>query len=65
MPSPYSTDHSVNDAAQLSKNLNNPYDIVRINNVYETFLTTLQPIFKDLPFSVAKKIFKAVVVEIC
>jgi NAD+ synthase (glutamine-hydrolysing) len=55
MPSPYSTDHSVNDAVQLSKNLNNPYDIVRINNVYKTFLTTLEPIFKDLPFSVVEE----------
>ena len=55
MPSPYSTEHSVNDAVQLSKNLNNPYDIVRINNVYETFLDTLQPIFKDLPFGLAEE----------
>lgn len=55
MPSPYSTEHSVNDAVELSKNLNNPYDIVRINNVYETFLTTLKPIFKDLPFSLAEE----------
>jgi len=55
MPSPYSTDHSVNDAVQLSKNLNNPYDIVRINDVYESFLSTLKPIFKDLPFSLAEE----------
>ena len=55
MPSPYSTEHSVNDAVQLSKNLNNPYDIIRINEVYESFLTTLQPIFKDLPFSLAEE----------
>jgi NAD+ synthase (glutamine-hydrolysing) len=55
MPSPYSTEHSVNDAVELSKNLNNPYDIVSINDVYETFLTTLQPIFKDLPFSLAEE----------
>lgn len=55
MPSPYSTEHSVNDAVQLSKNLNNPYDIVRINDVYETFLNTLQPIFKGLPFSLAEE----------
>jgi len=39
----------------LSKNLNNPYDIIRINEVYESFLTTLQPIFKDLPFSLAEE----------
>ena len=55
MPSPYSTEHSVNDAVQLSKNLNNPYDIIKINDVYESFLTTLQPIFKDLPFSLAEE----------
>jgi NAD+ synthase (glutamine-hydrolysing) len=55
MPSPYSTEHSVDDAVQLSKNLNNPYDIVRINNVYESFLQTLKPIFNDLPFSLAEE----------
>jgi NAD+ synthase (glutamine-hydrolysing) len=55
MPSPYSTDHSVNDAVQLSKNLGNPYDIIRINDVYESFLSTLKPVFKDLPFSLAEE----------
>ena len=55
MPSPYSTDHSVNDAVALSKNLENPYDIVRINDVYETFLQTLEPIFNGLPFSLAEE----------
>jgi NAD+ synthase (glutamine-hydrolysing) len=55
MPSPYSSGHSVDDAAQLSKNLGNPYDIIRINDIYEEFLSTLQPIFKDLPFSVAEE----------
>ncbi|MFT4155931.1 NAD+ synthase [Parafilimonas sp.] len=55
MPSPYSTEHSVNDAEQLSKNLNNPYDIIRINSIYESFLETLQPLFKSLPFSVAEE----------
>jgi len=55
MPSPYSTDHSVNDAVQLSKNLDNPYDIIPIKEVYETFLSTLKPIFKELPFSLAEE----------
>ena len=55
MPSPYSTEHSVNDAVQLSKNLNNPYDIIPIKEVYESFLFTLKPIFKDLPFSLAEE----------
>jgi NAD+ synthase (glutamine-hydrolysing) len=55
MPSPYSTEHSVDDAVQLSKNLNNPYDVIRIDNIYESFLTTLKPIFGDLPFSLAEE----------
>ena len=55
MPSPYSTDHSIKDAVQLSKNLNNPYDIIPIKEVYESFLSTLQPLFKDLPFSLAEE----------
>jgi NAD+ synthase (glutamine-hydrolysing) len=55
MPSPYSTDHSVNDALALSRNLNNPYDIIRINDIYESFLTTLKPIFGELPFSLAEE----------
>src|SRR5215831_10906150 len=38
MPSQYSTGHSVADAEQLSKNLGNPYDIVAIKNVYDSFM---------------------------
>jgi len=55
MPSPYSTDHSVNDAVALSKNLGNPYDIIRIDDVYQSFLQTLKPLFNDLPFSLAEE----------
>ena len=55
MPSPYSTDHSVNDAVKLSQNLGNPYEIVRINEVYESLLNTLKPQFQDLPFSLAEE----------
>lgn len=55
MPSQYSSDHSVSDAEQLSKNLGNPYQIIPIKDVYESFLTALKPTFKDLPFSVAEE----------
>ena len=55
MPSPYSTDHSVNDAVALSKNLNNPYDIIRIDSVYQSFLQTLEPLFSGLSFSLAEE----------
>ena len=55
MPSEFSTSHSVDDAEQLSLNLGNPYDIVPIRNIYDTFLKELKPIFKDLPFSLAEE----------
>lgn len=55
MPSPYSTEHSVDDAVALSKNLGNPHDVIRINAVYESFLDTLDPYFKGLPFNVAEE----------
>lgn len=55
MPSPYSTSHSVSDAEVLSRNLDNPYDIIPIRNIYEAFLEELKPLFGDLPFSVAEE----------
>lgn len=59
MPSQYSTGHSVADAEQLSKNLGNPYDIVPIKNIYDSFLSELKPIYKDLPFGVAEENIQA------
>lgn len=59
MPSEYSTSHSVNDAEQLSKNLENPYDIIPIKEIYESFLKELKPVFKDLPFSLAEENIQA------
>lgn len=55
LPSGYSSSHSVTDAELLSKKLNNPYDILSIQSVYESFLATLKPVFKDLPFSIAEE----------
>lgn len=55
MPSQYSSDHSVSDAEQLSKNLGNHYDILPIKDVFDSMMQTLAPVFKDLPFSVAEE----------
>jgi NAD+ synthase (glutamine-hydrolysing) len=55
MPSQYSTTHSVSDAEQLSKNLQNPYDIIPVENIYNSFLNELKPVFKDLPFGIAEE----------
>jgi len=55
MPSQYSTGHSVNDAEKLSINLGNEYHTIPIKNIYESFLTELKPLFKELPFSLAEE----------
>jgi NAD+ synthase (glutamine-hydrolysing) len=55
MPSEYSSQHSVDDARQLSKNLGNPYDVITIKPVYDSFLTQLKPLFADLPFGIAEE----------
>ncbi|MCX8019366.1 MAG: NAD+ synthase [Chitinophagaceae bacterium] len=55
MPSPFSSEHSVKDAEQLSKNLGNPYDIVSITQVFEAYLAQLNPYFNNLPFSIAEE----------
>ncbi len=55
MPSVYSTDHSLRDAEALSAHLGNKFDTLPIAEVYEVFLKTLQPLFKNLPFSVAEE----------
>lgn len=55
MPSQFSTGHSVDDAVKLSKNLNNPYDIIPIAPVFDAFIESLKPVFNDLPFSVAEE----------
>jgi NAD+ synthase (glutamine-hydrolysing) len=55
MPSQYSTSHSVTDAEQLSKTLNNPYDIIPIKNIFDSFTNELKPVFNDLPFNVAEE----------
>jgi NAD+ synthase (glutamine-hydrolysing) len=59
MPSQYSTSHSVTDAEQLSKNLGSGYDIVPIENIYESFLKELKPIYKDSPFGLAEENIQA------
>jgi len=55
MPSEFSTSHSLTDAEQLSKKLGNSFDIIPIKNIYQAYLTSLNPIFMDLPFSIAEE----------
>jgi NAD+ synthase (glutamine-hydrolysing) len=59
MPSQFSSSHSVEDAEQLSKNLGCKYDIVPIKNIFESFITELKPVYKDLPFGLAEENIQA------
>lgn len=59
MPSHFSSEHSVKDAEQLSKNLGNPYDIIPIHEIYQSFLRTLMPQFKGLSFNVTEENIQA------
>lgn len=55
LPSQFSTDHSVNDAVQLSENLGNQYSIIPIKDVFGAYETALEPLFNGLPFNVAEE----------
>jgi NAD+ synthase (glutamine-hydrolysing) len=55
LPSPFSSTHSVADASSLSDRLGNPYDIVPIDRVFESFLVELKSMFADRPFGLAEE----------
>jgi len=59
MPSHYSSDHSVEDALQLAKNLESPYTILPIKELYHAFEKQLENEFKDLPIGLAEENIQA------
>lgn len=59
MPSEYSSGHSVDDSLQLVENLRSPYKIVPIKNIYQSFLTELNPNFEGKPFDVTEENIQA------
>ncbi len=59
MPSQYSSDHSVNDARQLAKNLGCQYDIIPIENIYQSFASTLEQQFLGTKADVAEENIQA------
>lgn len=59
MPSDFSSEGSVIDAEALSKNLNNPYEIVPISGIFNSYEYALEPMFKDLPFNTAEENIQA------
>lgn len=59
MPSEFSTDHSVQDALDLVKNLGCKHEIIPIREAASAFENMMKPVFKDLPFSVAEENIQA------
>jgi NAD+ synthase (glutamine-hydrolysing) len=55
MPGPYSSQGSVDDSATLAKNLGIRFELVRIGEVFGTYLQALRPIFADLPPDVTEE----------
>jgi NAD+ synthase (glutamine-hydrolysing) len=48
MPSKYSSDHSVNDAMKLANNLGVRYDIISIQQAFDSISYVLDPVFKGM-----------------
>ncbi len=59
MPSQFSSSHSVIDARQLAENLGVQYDIVPIQEIYETYMQVLKPHFWATEFGLAEENLQA------
>ncbi len=59
MPSEYSSDHSIQDALDLVKNLGCKHEVIPIKEATVAFGNMMKPVFKDLPFSVAEENMQA------
>ena len=59
LPSGFSSDHSVSDALEISKNLGTPCETIPIEDIYQGFLKTLQPQFQNLAFNLAEENLQA------
>lgn len=59
MPSEFSSDHSVNDALDLVKNLGCRHVTVPIKEATAAYDRMLEPFFKDLPFNIAEENIQA------
>ena len=59
LPSEYSSEHSINDAKELAENINVNYEIINIEDSYNSFEATLKPYFKNLPFNTTQENLQA------
>jgi NAD+ synthase (glutamine-hydrolysing) len=59
MPSPYTSKESRDDAYELARNLGINVIEAPINNIFETYLDTLKPEFKDMPTNTTEENLQA------
>ena len=59
MPSPYSSGGSVEDSRILAENLGIRFDIMPINQIYQNYLETLEPLFAGRPMDLAEENIQA------
>jgi NAD+ synthase (glutamine-hydrolysing) len=59
LPSAFSSDHSISDARILAQNLGNPYDIISIEDGFNSLGESLKPYFEGLPFNLAEENIQA------
>jgi len=59
MPSQYSSDHSVNDALQLAKNLDVQHEIIPIQSVVDSFEKSLSGVFANLQTDITEENIQA------
>jgi len=49
LPSPYSSDDSMEDAKELAENLQCQFEVIPISSLFASFKQSLQPLFGDAP----------------
>ncbi|NTW32055.1 MAG: NAD+ synthase [Bacteroidetes bacterium] len=59
LPSRFSSDHSIKDAEELAKNLGISYEIIEIEEAFNTFEKTLETQFAGLPSDLAEENIQA------
>lgn len=59
LPSAFSTEHSVDDSLKIVANLGSAHEIIPIEEPFQSYLHTLKPFFKEMPFNVAEENLQA------
>ncbi|MBK7854177.1 MAG: NAD+ synthase [Bacteroidetes bacterium] len=59
MPSEFSSGHSIDDSIKLCNNLGIKTELISVKDIYNQYLNSLKPLFKELPFNVAEENLQA------